>query len=152
MSAVRIRLGTPGDVEAIARLTDDAFRKWIEVLGRLPLPMQADYAAAIREHRFDLLEADGVLGGLIETQPEPGALLIVNLAVHPDFQGQGFGRRLLALAEEIARDAGLPAVRLYTNKLYEENIRLYESLGYHITGEAAFLKGVLLDMAKVLAG
>lgn len=125
-----IRRGTAADVEAITDLTMRAYTKWLALIGYEPLPMLADYAAAIRQHRFDLLEADGRLIALIETELRDDDLLIVNVAVSPDSQKRGYGRRLLALAERIAAEAGRDTLRLYTNERFEENIRLYASLGY----------------------
>ena len=57
-------------------------------------------------------------------------LLIENLAVDPSCQGIGHGRRLLAFAEERARGAGIPELRLYTHEKMTENIELYERNGY----------------------
>lgn len=128
--AVLIRRGTPADVNAITELTMRAYSKWLALIDYKPLPMLADYAVAIREHRFDLLETDGVLAALIETKLHDNDLLIVNVAVSPHAQKRGHGRRLMAVAEQIATDAGRTTLRLYTNERFEENIRLYASLGY----------------------
>lgn len=54
-----IRRGTPADVDAITDLTMRAYSKWLALIGYEPLPMLADYAVAIREYRFDLLEVGG---------------------------------------------------------------------------------------------
>jgi GNAT superfamily N-acetyltransferase len=52
------------------------------------------------------------------------------VAVLPSAQGRGTGARLLALAEEHARDLGLGEVRLYTNEAMTENIAYYARHGY----------------------
>ena len=72
--------------------------------------MRVDYLDAIRKHRFDLLYVGGRLVALIETVPEGDCLLIENVAVLLEFQRQGLGKKLLALAEDRARASGL-AVR-----------------------------------------
>lgn len=128
--AVLIRRGTPADVDAITDLTMRAYSKWLALIDYKPLPMLADYAVAIREHRFDLLEVDGELAALIETELRDDDLLIVNVAVSPDAQKRGYGRRLMAVAEQIATEAGRTTLRLYTNERFDGNIRLYASLGY----------------------
>ncbi|ABD06834.1 GCN5-related N-acetyltransferase [Rhodopseudomonas palustris HaA2] len=125
-----IRRATDDDVAAITDLTMRAYAKWEALIGYAPLPMLADYAVAITQHRFDLLESDGVLAALIETELRDDDLLIVNVAVSPDAQKRGHGRRLLALAEQLARAAGRDTLRLYTNERFDENVRLYASLGY----------------------
>ncbi|MGP9811419.1 GNAT family N-acetyltransferase [Rhodopseudomonas sp. NSM] len=124
------RPGTAADVEAITALTMQAYAKWVALIGHEPLPMLADYAVALQQHRFDLLESDGALAALIETELRDDDLLIVNVAVSPDAQKRGYGRRLLAHAERLAAEAGRDTLRLYTNARFEENIRLYASLGY----------------------
>lgn len=111
--------------------------------------MTVDYAEAVMAHRFDLMDMDGRTAALIETTPQGEELLIVNVAVHPDFQGQGLGRRMLAFAEDLARQAGLKGMRLYTNKAFAANIALYLSVGYRVEREEARL-GVTVHMVKPL--
>ena len=147
---VIVRVAGQADAGAIHALTHEAYAKWIEIAGRLPLPMTVDYAEAVKDHRFDLLYAGDVLAALIETAPEETQLLIVNVAVRPGFQGRGFGVRLLKLAEDLASDAGLAGTRLYTNKLFDPNIRLYASLGYAIDREETMAHGTVVHMSKAL--
>jgi ribosomal protein S18 acetylase RimI-like enzyme len=145
------RTAGPGDAAAIAALTHEAYGKWVPIAGRKPLPMEVDYDAAVLAHRFDLLEAGGELCALIETTPDGGQLLIVNVAVKPAFQGRGLGVRLLRHAEDLARAAGLSGTRLYTNKLFATNIALYASLGYRLDGEDEVAPGaVRVNMSKAL--
>ncbi|MEE7503400.1 GNAT family N-acetyltransferase [Methylobacterium sp. C33D] len=136
--SVAVRRGVPTDAEAIRALVEVAYSKWIPVIGRLPIPMQADYAQALRDNRFDLLPAGPDLAGLIETRAEADHLLVVNVAVHPAFQGRGFGSRLMSLADAVAAGAGLARLRLYTNKKYTANLRLYGALGYRVEREALY--------------
>jgi GNAT superfamily N-acetyltransferase len=124
-----IRRGTVSDVAAITTLTRSAYAKWVPLTGREPLPMRADYSAAIEDHRFDLLFIDADLAALVETVLRDGDLLIENVAVAPAFQKRGFGRLLIAHAERMAAQAGRAYVRLYTNSRFEENLRLYACRG-----------------------
>ena len=143
------RIAGPADVAAIAALTDEAYAKWVPVAGRRPRPMDVDYAAAIEVHRFDVLEAQGTLAALIETVADGDQLLIVNVAVKPAFQGRGLGVRLLRHAEALAARGGLSGTRLYTNRLFVENIRLYRSLGYGLDREEEVAPGaVIVHMSK----
>ncbi len=118
------------DVPDIRALTIRAYAKWMEVTPRPPRPMTADYNQAFLEHRFDLLADRGELIGLVETVAQDDELMIVNVAIAPERQGEGHGVRLMRHAEEIARISGLAGTRLYTNKLMVSNIVLYEQLGY----------------------
>jgi hypothetical protein len=67
---VELRQGTARDASEIRELTLEAYAKWMPVIGREPKPMTADYALALREHRFDLLYVEGKLAALIETIKE----------------------------------------------------------------------------------
>ena len=143
-----LRRALASDAPAIRALTRDAYAKWVPLIGREPKPMTADYAEAVRRHRIDLLHLDGVLAALIETIAEADHLLIENVAVSPAFQGRGLGRRLMAHAEQIAAASGFAETRLYTNKLFADNIALYRRLGYRIDREEVLAIGVAVHMSK----
>jgi ribosomal protein S18 acetylase RimI-like enzyme len=149
---VTLRTAVAQDAASILALTREAYTKWIAVTGREPLPMRADYAQAIAEHRFDLLYANGNLAALIETVPDGDYLLIDSVAVAPRAQGRGFGKRLLQHAEELAASQGLKGTRLYTNKLFSANLRLYQALGYRVDREEELNGGVAVHMSKPCAG
>lgn len=146
-----LRRAVADDVPAIRALTRLAYAKWVPVAGREPLPMRADYEAAVRDHRIDLLYRDGALAALIETVAESDHLLIENVAVSPAFQGQGLGRTLVAHAERLAAGSGYAEMRLYTNKLFAANVTLYQRLGYRIDREEALNGGTAVHMSKRLA-
>ena len=145
-----LRRALASDAPAIRALTRDAYAKWVPLIGREPKPMTADYAEAVRRHRIDLLHLDGVLAALIETVAEADHLLIENVAVSPALQGRGLGRRLIAHAEQIAASSGFAETRLYTNKLFADNIALYCRLGYRIDREEVLSIGVAVHMSKPL--
>jgi|SRR5271166_1230876 len=145
---ISLRVAHAEDADAIRALTREAYAKWVGLTGREPLPMRVDYADAVRKHRFDLLYVDSRLVALIETVPEGDYLLIENVAVLPAFQGRGFGTRLMKLAEELAASLQLAGMRLYTNKLFTQSIRLYEALGYRLEREQELNGGVAVHLVK----
>jgi len=83
--------------------------------------------------------------------PETGHLLIENVAVSPAFQNRGLGRKMLSHAEDVAAALGYAEIRLYTNKRFVENIRLYAGLGYAIDREEELKGGSVVHMSKRLA-
>ena len=145
---IQFRLGTADDAAAVRTLTRAAYAPWVELIGREPLPMTADYDAALRDHRFDLAFRGGELIGLIETQAAPDHLLVVNVAVSPAHQSAGIGRRLLAHADALARERGIRTLRLYTNAAFVQNIALYSRLGYRVDREETSERGVTVHMVK----
>ncbi len=128
-----IRLAESADQTAVEAIVKAAYDPWVPVIGVEPLPMVADYARLIAQGRVHVLE-NGEPDAVIVLVAEPDALLVENVAVRPDRQGRGLGRRLMAFAEFRARSLGLPALRLCTNEKMISNIGLYESLGYRETG------------------
>lgn len=130
-----IRLAVPDQADQIRDLTLRAYAKWVPITPRKPRPMTTDYNIAVQENRFDLLYEDDKLVGLIETAKQGDELMIVNVAIDPEFQGRGLGTQLMGHAEQLAKAAALRATRLYTNKLMTENIALYERLGYRFEKE-----------------
>lgn len=147
--SMRFRPATRDDVAAIRDLVRAAYGKWVPLIGREPMPMQTDYMVAIAEHDFDLLCDGDTIVGLIETEHRPDHLWIENVAVHPDRQGQGLGKKLLNWAEKRAAIAGTGEIRLLTNEAFEANIRLYKKVGYKIDRTEPFhLGGTTVYMSK----
>ncbi|HEV7479231.1 MAG TPA: GNAT family N-acetyltransferase [Roseiarcus sp.] len=148
VSNVEILPAVLADAARIRALTRAAYAKWVALIGREPLPMQADYERAIVEHTIDLLIVDGALAGLIETILRPDHLWIENVAVAPEQQGRGFGRLLLAHAERRAIHSGRPEVRLLTNQAFGANLELYARRGYSVNRTEPFRGGTTVHMSK----
>ena len=145
-----IRPATAHDADAVRCLTRAAYAKWVKVIGREPLPMVADHAAAVRDHQVDLLFADDELVGLIEMIMAPDHLRVENVAIRPLSQRRGFGRHLMVHAEAVAARADRQLVRLYTNQAFASNVVLYEALGYRIDCRTQYRGGTTVHMSKRL--
>ncbi|MFC9621847.1 GNAT family N-acetyltransferase [Streptomyces sp. NPDC056930] len=126
-----IRLATPADVPAVRAVTDAAYRHYIERIGLVPAPMEADHAADVAAGRVHVTGVPDVIGVLVLV-PHDDHLFLESVAVHPDAAGRGVGRRLLAHVDAHARSLGLPEIRLYTNALMWENQKLYPRYGYEL--------------------
>lgn len=146
---IELRQASEEDADAIRELTRTAYAKWVPAIGREPKPMGADYRAALRRHRFDLLFVNGTLAALIETIDQTDRLLVENVAVSPDFQRRGLGSRLMRHAEEIARSLGRERIWLYTNRRFTGNVELYGRLGYAVDSEEPIDAGMVrVNMSK----
>jgi molybdopterin-guanine dinucleotide biosynthesis protein B len=138
---ITFRRAGAADAPAVRQLTRDAYAKWIAVIGREPMPMQADYEQAVQNHWIDLVEREGALVALIEMIPKADHLYIENIAVAEASQGQGLARHLLDRAETLAKQSGLQELRLLTNKAFSSNLPLYARLGFEVTAEVPFPGG-----------
>lgn len=127
---------TASDAAAIATLIEAAYRHYIPIIGRTPRPMLDDHAARIAagEH-FVCRDGGHIVGVITLATGHPDALDIFNVAVHPDAQGRGLLRELLAFAEQQARQRGLSWLTLYTNVAMLKNRAIYTRLGFAETGE-----------------
>lgn len=124
------RPATTADVPAVQAVTDAAYHHYIERIGVVPAPMEADHAADVAAGRV-WVHGDPVTGVLVLV-PRPDHLFLESVAVRPEAAGRGVGRRLLAFADAHARALGLPEVRLYTNALMGENQKIYPRYGYEV--------------------
>ncbi|MFD3476122.1 GNAT family N-acetyltransferase [Streptomyces sp. NPDC058695] len=131
-----VRRAQAADVPAVKAVTDAAYRHYIDRIGVVPAPMEADHGAEVAAGKVYVV--DGERGGapavigLVVIEPREDHLFLDSVAVHPDAHGQGVGRRLLAFVDEHARVLGLPEVRLYTNAMMWENQELYPRYGYEV--------------------
>ena len=147
-----LRRARPEDTEAVCRLVHEAYAHYVERLGKPPGPMLDDYDRRIAAGQAWVLEdGDTVAGVLVLEDAEGSALLLDNVAVAPTAQGKGYGRALVAFAEEEACRRGCDQVRLYTHVLMTENLALYRRLGFHETGRISEKGFDRVYMAKATA-
>ena len=146
-----LRRADDGDADAIRALVKAAYEGYAPLLGRTPIPMLADYGVAVRTHLVWVLDNGGTIVGVLELDPRGDHLWLENVAVLPARQRRGYGRRLLAHAEAIAREQDLPEIRLLTNERYAANIAMYERHGYRETHRLPHLGTDLVHFAKPVA-
>jgi diamine N-acetyltransferase len=127
---ITIRPATQDDMAQIVGIVNASYAKYLDRMDKPPAPMLADYAALIaRGGVFVLASPQGILGALV-MEAHDHDLLVENVAVRPAFQRQELGRRLMAFAEQYAREHGLRGMRLYTNELMIEKLAFYRRLGF----------------------
>ena len=130
MTDNEIRPAVAADVPAAKAVTDAAYHHYIERIGVVPQPMEADHAADVARGRV-FVTGEPVIG-LVVLDARPDHLFLDSIAVHPDAHGKGVGGRLLRFVDARARELGLTEVRLYTNALMWENQKIYPKYGYEV--------------------
>jgi ribosomal protein S18 acetylase RimI-like enzyme len=133
LAAVRAR---EEDIPKIKAITNSAYAKYVDRIGKPPAPMTTDWRAMLQSQSHEVWTLrktpDDELVGAIVLQGDRthGALKINNVVVEPAFQGRGYGKLLLDFAEQAARTKRLRKMSLFTNVLMYENMRLYPKLGF----------------------
>lgn len=129
-----IRKAVLSDAGSLNECMQLAYKIYTSRLGGKALPpMEVDYREEIRLFPVWVAESDGtVVGGLI-LMPEDEHMTIANIAVHPQFQGNGLGRDLMEFGETEAIQRGYSELRLATHILLTENLSLYIYLGWSET-------------------
>ena len=130
-----IRVAVAADVDGVRTCVRAAYAMYLDRMTQEPAPMTADYAALVASGVVHVLESEEGIVGVLVSFPREGDYFIENVAVLPELHGQGLGRRLLAFAEDLAREAGRDAIELYTNAVMTENRAFYPRLGYTLLGE-----------------
>lgn len=70
---------------------------------------------------------------LFDYKPQVGECYIADVAVHPDYRGQGVGKLLLRWAEQFAQqEPGVDRLSLYVSGKNQRARKLYEQLGYSV--------------------
>ncbi|MGV5032955.1 GNAT family N-acetyltransferase [Streptomyces sp. NRAIS4] len=129
-SAEGVRPAVADDVPAVKAVTDAAYHHYIEHIGVVPQPMEADHAANVAAGK--VFVTGEPVDGLVVIEALAGHLFLDSIAVHPGAHGTGVGRRLLHFVDARARELGLGEIRLYTNALMWENQRIYPKYGYEV--------------------
>jgi ribosomal-protein-alanine N-acetyltransferase len=122
------------DIPQVVEIEKIAFsRPWSRSIFKatLLLPYAAYYVAVQEENEFP--EAQRILGMCgVKKIFEEGE--ISNVAVHPDFRGNGISRKMLEMLMREAREDGVRAFTLEVRAGNSIAIRLYESLGFRTEG------------------
>lgn len=142
---MHIRLFHPDDLPRLKAITVEAFdgvsidqgierrfglingRNWQFRKGR-----HVDDDADRAPEGIFVLEDDGEIAGLITTRMDrdAGIGFIPNLALAPEYRGQGWGRKLIEYALQQFREAGLTHARIETLTQNDIGCHLYTSIGF----------------------
>ena len=127
---IEIRLAVAQDVPAVTDCVCQAFIHYIPRIGKQPGPMLDDFQVLVDQGVVYVgCEQSEVSGVLVLIETDEG-FCIETIAVLPNAQGLGIGRRLLSFAEQMAKQSGYQSIYLSTNRLMHESQSVYAHLGY----------------------
>jgi GNAT superfamily N-acetyltransferase len=125
-----IRKAVASDEAAVRSCAEQAYARYVPLIGRKPAPMLADFAAQIAAGEVYIATDDrDTFQGFIVFYAEDEHILLENVAVLPSAAGRGVGKKLIGFCEDAARQRGMN-VHLYTNEKMTDNLSIYPKLGY----------------------
>lgn len=127
---MKIRHARENDLAEIEKCARESYALYVPRMNKPPAPMVADFKTLIENRMVHCIERNQGIIGFIILYSQIDHLHIENVAVHPESQGQGFGKRLIEFAEQEARRLRLAAIELYTNEAMTENFSFYGNLGF----------------------
>ena len=144
MTDPTIGSATIADVPELNQLVNSAYRG---DSSRKGWTTEADLLSGLRTTEADLYgslanpqaqiltyRAEGRLLGCVYLERKEAELYLGMLTVSPDCQTEGIGKRLLGVAEEVARNVGCQTVTMTVISQRHELIAWYERRGYQSTG------------------
>ena len=146
-AAWQVRRANEKDADGLTKCMQSAYAIYQARMGgeRLP-PKDIDYLKEINFYPTWVVEHEGnIIGGLVMMFENEKAL-IANIAVDSKFQGKGVGGALMNFAESKVRERNFSEIHLATHVLLEENLALYQHLGWRQTGRDStkvFMKKVI---------
>ncbi len=133
MAEITLRKATMSDEKRIQQCVSQAYASVREEIADLP-----DVTGGIHEDiaRNDVIlaEKDGQLLGVVVFGNTSDGVMIYNLAVSPDAQGQGIARRLLHAVEATADRRQSTVLRLRTHAKMRKTRAMYGHMGWVETG------------------
>ena len=132
-----IRTATQADLPSILKLVNTAFQveRFFKKQDRLDAE---DLEKHFTSGTFLLTEDAGTITGCIYVTRHGDRAYFGLLAIAPSHQKMGIGSRLVAAAEEFARETGARFMDIRIINLREELPGIYSKLGYRITGMAPY--------------
>ena len=121
------------DLQEILDLQYLAYQSEAALFGNKDIPPLKQTLEELREEYnngliLKMVSDDKIIGS-VRAHEEGGTAYIGKLMVHPDYRCKGYGSRLL---NEIEKCCPGRRYELFTSTRSEDNIRLYQKLGYEI--------------------
>lgn len=130
-----IRFAEEPDLPVLMALINKAFKVESFFIMRDRLTLE-EAQVLFEKGRFLLAEENGVPAGVVYVELRGERSYLGLLSVDPELQKSGLGRRLMAAAEEFAREMGSHHMDLTVVNLRTELPPFYRKLGYAETGTA----------------
>jgi ribosomal protein S18 acetylase RimI-like enzyme len=150
MNEPKIEDASLRDLQAILDLQKLCYRENAERYDDFTIPPMTQTLEGMEDdfNRCVILKIETELGiiGSVRGCKQDGSVLIGRLIVHPDFQNNGLGKRLMREIEN--RFPRARRFELFTGVKDEKNIHFYTKLGYKKFGEKPEAHLIFLEKLK----
>jgi ribosomal protein S18 acetylase RimI-like enzyme len=107
MTPVTLRPATPADSEFCFQLHKAAMGDYITAIWGWDEQRQRDFhARSFNPGRWQIITADGTDIGMIDVEYRPAEIYLSRIEIHPKYQGDGIGTRLISALIDEARQNG----------------------------------------------
>jgi ribosomal protein S18 acetylase RimI-like enzyme len=131
-----VRAAVPEDLESLFELHRTIFRSQIELIWGWDEEWQrSQFRREFASSATSVIQTSGRTVGYIQTVAHAEFLYLLNIALHPDVQGRGFGTRLVQRLQRQAVRRGVP-VNLSVFRTNRRAMSFYQRLGFRQIGES----------------
>ena len=135
MESPKLRQASQIDNEFAYQVKRNSFREYVELVGGWDEGLQRQlHSRRFQEQDFQIIEVDGKDVGIMSVAYRPDCVVVNQLYILAEHQGQGIGRECMLLVMEQGNSLGLP-IRLQVLKVNARAVTFYERLGFEITDE-----------------
>jgi GNAT superfamily N-acetyltransferase len=152
---IEVRLATADEAPLVHRITLESFEDLREILD----PPSGALSETL-DHVIASIAKGGAPIAFLDGQPAGAARFAIledhvycgRVGVLPQHRRKGVAAALLQFIETTAMEQGFDEVRLATRAQLADNLRLYERLGYSITGRSQHPRGpdMVVEFSKNL--
>ncbi|RLP10034.1 GNAT family N-acetyltransferase [Propionibacterium australiense] len=149
-----IREAHAEELADVLDLQKRAFTAVAERVGTMEIaPLTQTMPDIVREFESGIMlvcEHDGRIVGSVRAHVHESVAHVGRSIVDPSWQCRGIGTRLMKALEN--RVEGCTSYELFTGEEFPEVVRLYEALGYRVTGTVTMDSAPMVMMSKPSAG
>ncbi len=148
-----VRNATYDDIDAIAQITAEAFKKYASMVGQETIPALSETTEDIKndiEKNIVLVAfVDGVPVGSVRARIEDDgeSAYLYRFGVRLDVQNNGIGKSLMNLIDIKMKEKGIKKISLHTGAKVTSLVRFYYGRGFYIdstTKDRGYIRALLV--------
>lgn len=148
-----VRMATFADIDAIAQITAEAFKKYSQMIGIDKIPALIETAEDIKkdiEENIVLVAfVDGVPVGSVRVRIEKDgeSAYLYRFGVRLNVQNNGIGKSLMNLVDIKMKEKGIKRISLHTGAKVSSLVRFYYGRGFYIdstTKDRGYIRALLV--------